>query len=76
MCQNYSRVSGNHTLRVKSQSVCGNRTLRVEINLVRVEITLVRVGITFVRFGITFVPVEITIHVESTLCVLESHWSV
>jgi hypothetical protein len=46
-CQNYSRVSRYHTLRVKPHSACGNRTLRVEINLVRVEITLVRVGITF-----------------------------
>jgi hypothetical protein len=62
MCQNYSHVSGNYTLRLKPHSACGNRTLRVEINLVRVEIILVRVGITFV-------PVEITLHVEMTLCV-------
>jgi hypothetical protein len=55
-CQNYSRASGNHTLRVKSHFVCGNRTLRAEINLVRVKITLVRIGITFL-------PVEITLHV-------------
>jgi hypothetical protein len=41
---------------------CGNRTLRVEINIVRVEIRLVRVGITFV-------PVEITLCVEITICV-------
>jgi hypothetical protein len=41
-CQNYSRVSGNLTLRVKSHSACDNRTLHVEINLVRVEITLIR----------------------------------
>jgi hypothetical protein len=26
---NYSRVSGNHTLRVKSHSACGNRSLHV-----------------------------------------------
>jgi hypothetical protein len=38
-----------HTLRAKSHSVCGNLTLRVEINLVRVEITLVRFEITLVR---------------------------
>jgi hypothetical protein len=74
-CQNYSRASGNHTLRVKSHSACGNRTLHVEINLmrveitlVRVEITLVRVEITLVRIGITFVPLEITtLRVEITL---------
>jgi hypothetical protein len=59
-CQNYSRVSRNLTLRVKSPCSCGNRTMRVEINLVRVEIT-------FVRVGITFVPVEITLHVGITL---------
>jgi hypothetical protein len=47
-CQNYSRVSGN-------------RTLRLEVNLVRVEITLVRVRITFV-------PIEITLRVEIILC--------
>jgi hypothetical protein len=61
-CQNYSRVTGNHTLRVKSHSACVNRTLRVEINLVCV--------------GITFVPVEITLRVEITLCVQESRSSV
>jgi hypothetical protein len=33
---------------VKTHSVCGSRTLHVEINFVRVEITLVRVLITFV----------------------------
>jgi hypothetical protein len=60
-CQNYCRLSGNHTLGVKSQSTCGNRTLRVEINLVCVEITLVSIGIIFV-------PVEITLRVEITLC--------
>jgi hypothetical protein len=59
-CQNYSRVSGNHTLRVKSHSVCGDRSLRVEINLVHVEITLLSIGITFV-------PVETTLRVEITL---------
>jgi hypothetical protein len=48
-CQNYCRVCENLTLRVKSYSACGNRTLCEEINLVRVEITLVRVVITFVR---------------------------
>jgi hypothetical protein len=52
-------VSGNYTLCVKSHYARGNRTLRVEINLVRVEITLVRVGITFV-------PVEIRLRVEIT----------
>jgi hypothetical protein len=39
-CQNYSRVSGNHTLRVKTHSANENRTLRFKFNLVRVEITL------------------------------------
>jgi hypothetical protein len=60
-CQNYSRVNGNHTLRVKSHSAFGNRTLRVEIYLVRVEINLVRVEITFVL-------VKISLRVEITLC--------
>jgi hypothetical protein len=46
----------------KAHSACGNRILRVEINLLRVEITLVRIAITFV-------PVEITLRVEITLCV-------
>jgi hypothetical protein len=52
-CQNYSHVSGNYTLRVKLYSACGNRSLRVEINLVRVEITFVRVVISdfFFFFG-------------------------
>jgi hypothetical protein len=59
-CQNYFRVSRNHILRVKSHSVCGNRNLRVEINLVRVEITLVHVEITFVL-------VESTLRVKITL---------
>jgi hypothetical protein len=62
-------VSENHNLRVKSLFACGNCTLLVEINLERVEITHVRVGITFV-------PVEITLRVEITLCVLVSHSSV
>jgi hypothetical protein len=31
----------NYTLRVKSHSACGNRTLRVEITLVRVKTTVV-----------------------------------
>jgi hypothetical protein len=61
-CQNYSRVSGNHTLRVKAHSACENCTLRVEIKLLRVEITLVRIRITFV-------PFEITLRVEITICV-------
>jgi hypothetical protein len=47
MCQNYSNVSGNYTL-------------RVEINLVRVEIILVRVRITFVPNEVTL-RVEITL---------------
>jgi hypothetical protein len=78
-----SRVSGYHSLRAKSHSACGNRTLHVEINLVRVEFTLVRVGITFVsvdltlRVEITLVSVIFTrirvkhtlLCVESTLCV-------
>jgi hypothetical protein len=34
-------VCGNHSLRVKSHSACGNRTLRLVIPLVRVLITLV-----------------------------------
>jgi hypothetical protein len=61
-CQNYSRVSINHTLRVKSHFTYENRTLCAGIDLVRVKITLMRVGITFV-------PVEITLRVEITLCV-------
>jgi hypothetical protein len=60
--QNYSRLSENNTLRVKSQSACENRPLPVEINLLRVEITLARVEITFV-------PVKITLRVEITHCV-------
>jgi hypothetical protein len=60
-CQNYSRVSRNHILRVKSQSTCGNRTLCVEINLVRVKITLVRVGVTLMRVLITLICVKITL---------------
>jgi hypothetical protein len=39
-CQTYSRVSRNHTLRVKSNSACENLTRCVETNLVRVDITL------------------------------------
>jgi hypothetical protein len=50
--QNYTRVSGNHTLRVKSHSACGNSTLHVEINLVRVEFTFVSVIITLIRLEI------------------------
>jgi hypothetical protein len=49
------------TRRVKSHSPCGNRTLRVEINLVHVEINLLRVEITFVRVEITLVSVIITL---------------
>jgi hypothetical protein len=48
-CQNYSLVYRNAILHVNSNVACGNRTLRVEINLVRIEITLVRVVTTFVR---------------------------
>jgi hypothetical protein len=55
-------VSGNLALRVKLHSAYGNRTLRVEINLVRVETILVLVGIIFVS-------VAITLRVEMTLCV-------
>jgi hypothetical protein len=40
---------------------CGNRTLRVEINLVRVEITLVRVIITLLSDIITLIRVKITL---------------
>jgi hypothetical protein len=58
-------VGGNYTLRVKSRSMCGNRTLLVEINLLCVKITLV-------RFEVTFVPFEITLRVEITLCVYQS----
>jgi hypothetical protein len=55
-------------LRVKSHCACGNRTLRVEINLVRVEITLVRIVITFVHVLILLVSVIITlIRVKITL---------
>jgi hypothetical protein len=69
-CQNYSRVSENYTLRVKSHSACGNRNLRVEINLMRAEITLVRVVISIVRVVLTLVSVIITlIRVKITLCV-------
>jgi hypothetical protein len=63
VCENYSRVSRNHTLRVKLHFACGNCTVRVEIN---VEITLVRVGVTFV-------PVEITLREKITLCVCRIH---
>jgi hypothetical protein len=55
-------MSESYTLRVKSYSACGNRTLLVEIKLLRVLTTLVRVGITFM-------PVEVTLRVEITLCV-------
>jgi hypothetical protein len=54
-------VYGDSNLGVKSHSACGNRTLRVEINLVRVEITLVHVVIIFVPVVITLVSVIITI---------------
>jgi hypothetical protein len=60
MCQNYSRVNLNHTLRVKSHSAYVNRTLRLEFNLVRVEITLARVLITFLRVVIILVIVIFT----------------
>jgi hypothetical protein len=53
MCQNYSRVSENLTLRVKPHFACGNRTLRVDIHFLRVEITFVCVGITIVSVEIT-----------------------
>jgi hypothetical protein len=76
---NYSLVSINHTLRVKSHSACGNRTLRVEINLVLIEITLVRVGITFLlvknqlRLKITLVSVIFTrMRVKLTLVCVET----
>jgi hypothetical protein len=62
-------VSKNYILRVKSHSVCENRTLRVKINLVRVEITLLRVEITVVSVVITFVGVKIIMRVKITLCV-------
>jgi hypothetical protein len=68
-CQNYSRVSENHTLRVKSHSACGDCTLRVEINLVLVEITLV-------LFGTTLAPVEMTLRVEIIHCMYKSQSSV
>jgi hypothetical protein len=55
--QNYSRVSENYTVRVKSHSACENRTLRVDITLVQS---------TVMRIAITFVPVEITQRVEIT----------
>jgi hypothetical protein len=44
--QDNSRVYIKHTLRVKSYSACGKRTLRVETNIVRAEITLVPVEVT------------------------------
>jgi hypothetical protein len=59
--QNYSRVCVNQTLRIKSHFACGNRALRVEINLVRVEIRLLRVIITFKRVVIRLVSVIITL---------------
>jgi hypothetical protein len=59
-CQRVTFGCGSHAQRVKSHSGCGNRTLRVEINLVCVEITLARVVITLVRFVITL-RVEITL---------------
>jgi hypothetical protein len=55
--QNYSRVSENYTVRVKSHSAGENRTLRVDITLVQS---------TVMRIAITFVPVEITQRVEIT----------
>jgi hypothetical protein len=61
---------GNHSLRVKSHSACGKRTLRVEINLLRVKITLERVVITFVRIVMTLVSAILTlIRNKITLCV-------
>jgi hypothetical protein len=53
MRQNYSRVCGSHTLRVKSHSTCGNCTLRVEITPVRVVIILMSVIFTRIRVKIS-----------------------
>jgi hypothetical protein len=53
-------VCENYILHVKSDIVCRNRTLRLEINLVRVKMTLVRVVITFM-------PAEITLRVKISL---------
>jgi hypothetical protein len=73
-CQNYTRVCGNHALRVKPYSAGGKCTLRVEISIVLVEITLVRVLITFMPVKYTL-RVKITLfRVETTLCVLKSHF--
>jgi hypothetical protein len=80
-CQNYSRVSGNHTLHLKSHSACWNHT-RACWNLIcaflnhtacrnytlRVGITLVSVIFTRMRFNRTLVCVE------STLCVWKSYY--
>jgi hypothetical protein len=63
-CQTYSRVFVNHTMHVKSHSASGNRTLRVEINLIRVEITLMRVVFTLIC-------VKVTLRVEITLVCVE-----
>jgi hypothetical protein len=72
-------VCRKHTLSVKLHSACGNRTHRVEINLVIVEITLVLVGITFVLVEITLVSVILTrIRVKITLvvsCVYKAHFA-
>jgi hypothetical protein len=69
MCQDYSRVYLNHTLRVKLPvpvvitlvSVIFTR-IRVKINLVCVNTTLC-VGVVLVHVLITFVPFEITLRV-------------
>jgi hypothetical protein len=69
MCENYTLRESYSNAYVSKLLSCewkphfasGNRTLRLEVNLVRVEITLVRVRIAFV-------PIEITLRVEITLC--------
>jgi hypothetical protein len=53
---------------------CQHHTLRVEITLVRIEITVVSVVITYVRVKITL-RMEITLYVyESHSCLLKSHF--
>jgi hypothetical protein len=61
-------VCENHTLRVKSHSAYGNRTLRVVITLVRVVITLVRVVITFVSVTLERVIITVVIFTRLRAC--------
>jgi hypothetical protein len=86
-CQNYSRVSGNHTLHVKSHSACWNHT-RACWNLIRAfrnntacrnytvtrSVTIERVEITLVIVIFTRIRVKFTlVCVESRLCMWKSY---